>query len=62
MPKNNCNWTQEKIDAVTAGLSALCEDLDDVTYVEITASPRLGYGSISDGYLHADGVHLRGTE
>ncbi len=33
-------------------------DLDDVTFIDISPSFRLGDGSINDGYLQPDGSHL----
>ena len=45
------------IDAVNAGLQGLCED-EDVSFVNNDPSFHLADGSINDGYIMKDGVHL----
>ncbi len=57
-PRLSSTETQEKIDAVNAGLTAACNDMDGVTFLGSTSSFRLEDGSTNDGYLLADGVHL----
>ena len=49
--------TTNTIDAVNAGLVTLCAD-KDVIFADSTPSFTLGDGSVNDGYLHRDGVHL----
>ena len=49
--------TTNTIDAVNAGLVTLCAD-KDVIFSDSTPSFKLGDGSVNDGYLHRDGVHL----
>ena len=46
-----------KIDAVNAGLVTLCAD-KKVIFADSTPSFTLGDGSVNDGYLHRDGIHL----
>ena len=46
-----------KIDAVNAGLVTLCAD-KKVIFADSTPSFMLGDGSVNDGYLHRDGIHL----
>ena len=47
-----------KIDAVNAGLVTLCAD-KKVIFADSTPSFTLGDGSVNDGYLHRDGIHLK---
>ena len=49
--------TTNTIDAVNAGLVTLCAD-KDVIFADSTPTFTLGDGSVNDGYLHRDGVHL----
>ena len=49
--------TTNTIDAVNAGLVTLCAE-KDVIFADSTPSFTLGDGSVNDGYLHRDGVHL----
>ena len=48
---------KDKIDTVNAGLQMLCQD-EGVSFVDNTPSFHLADGSINDGYLLSDGVHL----
>ncbi len=57
-PRLSSTETQEKIDAVNAGLTAACNDMDGVTFLDSTPSFCLEDGSTNDGYLLADGVNL----
>ncbi len=50
--------TQENIEAVNAGLSAACAD-SEVTFIDTNTIFRLQDGSINDGYLLNDGIHLK---
>ena len=49
--------TTNTIDAVNAGLVTLCAD-KDVIFADSKPSFTLGDGSVNDGYLHRDDVHL----
>ena len=49
--------TTNTIDAVNAGLVTLCAE-KDVIFADSTPSFTLGDGSVNDGYLHRDGIHL----
>ncbi len=60
-PRLSKKETQEKIDAVNAGLNVVCSDITDVAFIDSTPTFRLGDGSINDGYLLPDGVHLTGN-
>ena len=57
LPRLKSEALCDKIDAVNAGLSSLCEDTG-VTFVDTQPSFRLQDGSINDGYFLSDGVHL----
>ena len=56
-PRLTSDATQEKIEAVNAGLTAACAD-NNVTFIDTNPMFRLQDGSINDGYLLPDGVHL----
>jgi len=47
----------EKIESVNASLQILCQE-EGVTFVNNTQSFYLADGSVNDGYLLRDGVHL----
>ena len=49
--------TTNAIDGVNAGLVTLCAD-KDMIFADSMPSFTLGDGSMNDGYLHRDGVHL----
>ena len=51
---------KNKIDSVNAGLQVMCEE-ENVTFVDNEPSCQLRDGSINDGYLAKDGVHLTWT-
>jgi hypothetical protein len=57
-PRLTSDSTQETIDAVNAGLLAACSEKDSVTFIDNTPSFKLGDGTVNDGYLLADGVHI----
>ena len=46
------------ISSVNAELVALCEEKENVTFVDIDPMFKLSDGSFNDGYLMGDGVHL----
>ncbi len=50
----------DKIDSVNAGLQVLCQE-ETVTFKDNNPSFHLADGTINDGYLLADGVHLTRT-
>ena len=50
----------DKIDSVNAGLQVLCHD-EAVNFVNNNSSFHLADGSVNDGYILADGVHLTRT-
>jgi lysophospholipase L1-like esterase len=50
---------KEQIDAVNAGLQSMCADDDKTTFINNDPIFHLADGSINDGYLLTDGVHLR---
>ena len=56
-PLLNTADTTNTIDAVNAGLVTLCAD-KDMIFADNTPSFKIGDGSVNDGYLHRDGVHL----
>ena len=56
-PRMESEETQQKIDAVNAGLVACCGE-KQVIYADSTPSFRLSDGSINDGYIKDDGVHI----
>ena len=57
-PRLTSQRTQDRIDAVNAGLLSSCADNESVTFVDNTPSFQLGDGSVNDGYLLADGVDI----
>ena len=59
-PRIRSNEIQQCIDAVNAGLVETCSEMG-VTYADSTPCFKLGDGSISDGYLTRDGVHITQT-
>ena len=56
-PRLKTAGTTNTIDAVNAGLVTLCAE-KDVIFADSTPSFTLDDGSVNDGYLHRDGVHL----
>ena len=56
-PRNTAVKTQTSIDALNAGLQDLCAT-KGCEYVDQRGSFTLGDGSINDGYILSDGVHL----
>ena len=56
-PRLTSDELQQNIDAVNAGLIAMCGE-KQVLYADSTPCFRLGDGSINDGYLMEDGVHI----
>ena len=56
-PRNKSPEVTERISSLNAGLQALCSDLD-VEYVNNNPSFYLQDGSLNDGYLLPDNVHL----
>ena len=56
-PRNTAVKTQTSIDALNAGLQDLCAT-KGCDYVDQRGSFTLGDGSINDGYILPDGVHL----
>ena len=56
-PRITTEDVQQSIDAVNAGLIAACSE-KDVKFADSTASFRLGDGTVNDGYLTHDGVHI----
>ena len=58
IPKEIGDKLQEKIDCVNAGLLATCNDKKDIKFVDVTPTFHLADGSINDGYIMQDGVHI----
>ena len=56
-PRQVSNDVQQTIDAVNAGLIATCSE-KEVTYADSTPCFKLSDGTINDGYLTPDGVHI----
>ena len=56
-PRLTTNETTNTIDAVNAGLVSLCDE-KSVAFINNTPSFTLSDGSVNDGYLQRDGVHL----
>ena len=57
-PRMKSDSTHATINSVNAELLATCTDNEQVTFVDSTPSFMLGDGSVNDGYLLPDGVHL----
>ena len=57
-PRMKSDSTHATINTVNAELLATCNDNDQVTFVDSTPSFMLSDGSVNDGYLLPDGVHL----
>ena len=57
-PRLSSDEVQDKIDSVNAGLVASCSEKEGVDFVDVTSSFRLADGSINDGYILPDGVHI----
>jgi hypothetical protein len=49
---------QEKIDSVNAGLVATCSEKKETEFMDVTPCFRLEDGSVNDGYLLPDGIHI----
>ena len=56
-PRNRSAEVTERISSLNAGLQALCSDLD-IEYADNNPSFYLQDGSLNDGYLLPDNVHL----
>ena len=56
-PRMTTTETQKTIDAVNAGLLSMCDERA-VKFVDNTPSFILSDGSVNDGYLQPDGVHI----
>jgi hypothetical protein len=56
-PRMTSKTTQDNISAVNAGLNVICSD-KNITFKDNSAFFFLGDGSINDGYLLNDGVHI----
>ena len=56
-PKMTTTETQQTIDAVNAGLLSMCDERA-VKFVDKTPLFTLSDGSVNDGYLQPDGVHI----
>lgn len=56
-PRISSEETNDKIDAVNAGLNVICSDRN-VAFIDNAPSFHLGDGAINDGYFVADGIHL----
>ena len=59
-PRLTTRKTTNTIDAVNADLVHLCDE-NSVTFIDNTPLFTLSDGSVNDGYLHRDGVHLTTT-
>ena len=59
-PRTTSEDTRHTIDAVNAGLVSLCEE-KVATFADNTPSFTLRDGSVNDGYLQPDGVHVTRT-
>ena len=57
-PRVTTEEIKETISSVNAKLVALCEEKENVTFVDIDLMFKLSDGSFNDGYLMGDGVHL----
>ena len=56
-PRMTTTETQQTIDAVNAGLLSMCDERA-VKFVDNTPLFTLSDGSVNDGYLQPDGVHI----
>ena len=56
-PRNKPGAVMERISALNAGLKVLCDDLE-VEFIDNDPTFHLQDGSINDGYMLPDGVHL----
>jgi hypothetical protein len=56
-PRIPSQETNDKIDAVNAGLNVICSDRN-VVFIDNAPSFHLGDGAINDGYFVPDGIHL----
>ena len=56
-PRIKSTATSQRIQALNAGLVPLCEE-KGARFVDHTPTFTLGDGTVNDGYLHADGVHV----
>ena len=59
-PRKKTDDTSRTIEAVNAGLVSLCKE-KAATFADNTPSFTLSDGSVNDGYLLPDGVHLTRT-
>ena len=57
-PRVTTEEIKETISSVNAELVALCEEKENVTFVDIDPMFKLSDGSFNDGCLMGDGVHL----
>ena len=60
-PRLNNDDTQEVIQTVNEGLRATCANKERITFVDNTKMFTLGDGSINDGYLCSDVIHITKT-
>ena len=57
-PRVTTQEISETIASVNAELVALCEEKEQVTFVDVDPMFKLSDGSLNDGYLAEDGIHL----
>ena len=58
-PRNLSPDVNSKIDSVNAGLQEMCDEEQDVTFIDNSPSFHLGDGSINDAHYLDDGIHLK---
>ena len=57
-PRVTTEEISETITSVNAELVALCEEKEQVTFVDVDPMFKLSDGTLNDGYLAEDGIHL----
>ena len=57
-PRLTSEDTQERIEAVNAGLLAICNEREKVEFRDLSNIFKLADGSVNDGYIQKDGVHI----
>jgi hypothetical protein len=57
-PRLNPPEIQEKVDSVNAGLLAVCNERESVSFIDTTSIFKLADGSLNDGYLLAKGANI----
>ena len=57
-PRLNSKDVQDRIDAVNAGLVTACNERTDVKFMNLSPLFHLADGTINDGYILKDGIHI----